>query len=1071
MEMVVALLGVLKAGGAYVPLDPEYPRERLAYMLADAAVPVLLTQPHLLETIPEHGAETLAIDPAFAAIAGEPRTAPEDLASPDHLAYAIYTSGSTGNPKGAMNAHRGVVNRLLWMQEEYGLTPDDVVLQKTPFSFDVSVWEFFWPLLAGARLVLAKPGGHRDPAYLAGLIDREGVTTLHFVPSMLAAFLDAAPAGTCGSLVRVVCSGEALPAELAERFHAWMDQGGNGRVGLHNLYGPTEAAVDVTYWPVARADASGQVPIGLPVANTAIHLLDPRGVPVPVGVPGELHIAGAQVGRGYLGRPALTAEKFVPDPFSAVPGARMYRTGDRVRRREDGALLFLGRMDFQVKLRGFRIELGEIESRLLRHPALSAAVAVVREDAAVGPRLVAYVVAREGAAVPAAAELRAHLGQAMPDHMVPGAFVAMEALPLTGSGKVDRRALPAPQGAEHAGEHVAPRTQTEQVLAELWTELLGVERVGVADGFFELGGHSLLATRLGSGVRARLGVEVPVRAVFEHPTLEGFAGEVDRLLRASAGIEAPPIRPAERGGPLPLSFAQERLWFVDRLEPGSAVYHMPFQYLLRGPLDVDALRRAFGEMVRRHEMLRTALPFTGEQPVQVIAPALPVDLPVHDFRHLPEAERDGEEERVLREAATQPFDMAHGPLFRVALVRLGEDEHVLAVVLHHVISDGWSLGVLWTELSALYGAFAEGLPSPLPELPIQYGDFAVWQRGWLSGEVLAAQLGYWRRKLAGIPPLLELPTDRTRPAVQTYAGAVETLVLQGDDAAAVAALGRREGATLFMVLLAAMSVVFARLAGQDDVVIGTPIAGRTRRETEGLIGLFLNSLALRTDLSGEPTFRELLRRVRETTLEAYAHQDLPFERILEELAPERSLSHAPLFQVMLNLQNFDGGEMSLAGLEVHPAGVGGDVVSKFDLTLYAGESPDGLVMHLDYNVALFDADRIRSMLAQVAAVLRQAAEDADRPVHRYSLLTDEARAVLPDPAAPLSAEWRGSVPEIFARHAARTPDAVAVEDPRERWSYAELDAASTSIARQLIADGVRPGEVVAILGHRSAALV
>jgi amino acid adenylation domain-containing protein len=1072
MEMVVSLLAVLKAGGAYVPLDPEYPAERLAYMLADAAVPVLLTQPHLLEPLPEHGARTVVVDPEFSIVRDEPLEAPKDVASPGYLAYAIYTSGSTGNPKGAMNAHAGVVNRLAWMQDEYALSPDDVVLQKTPFSFDVSVWEFFWPLIAGARLVIAAPGAHRDPAALAALIDRGGVTTLHFVPSMLAAFLDAAPAGTCGSLLRVVCSGEALPAELAARFHAWMDAGGNGRVGLHNLYGPTEAAVDVTYWACERGDASGGVPIGRPGANTQIHVLDHRGAPVPVGIPGELHIGGVQVGRGYLGRPALTAEKFVPDPFSTEPGARMYRTGDRVRRRADGALLFLGRIDFQVKLRGFRIELGEVESRLLRHPALSATVAVVRDDGAAGPRLVAYVVPREGAALPGAEELRAHLRGSLPEHMLPAAFVPMDALPLTGSGKVDRRALPAPGADGTAAEHVPPRTQTEQVLAGIWAGLLGVERVGVGDGFFDLGGHSLLATRAVARVREALGVEVSVRAVFEHPALGAFAGEVDRLLRASAGVEAPPIRPADRGGDLPLTFAQERLWFVDRLEPGSPVYHMPFNYLLRGALDVDALRRAFSEIVRRHETLRTALPFTGEQPVQRVLPPAPVELPVHDFAPVvDEAERDAAIGAVMRDVAERAFDLERGPLFRAALARMAEDEHVLLVNLHHVVSDGWSLGVLWNELSALYAAFARGDASPLPEPALQYGDFAVWQRAWLAGDVLDAQLGYWRRKLAGAPPLLELPTDRPRPAVQTYAGAAESVVIGAEDAASVLALGRREGATLFMVLLAAMDVVFGRLAGQDDVVIGTPIAGRTRAETEGMIGLFLNSLALRTDLSGEPTFRELLRRVRETTLEAYAHQDLPFERILEELAPERSLSHSPLFQVMLNLSNFAEGDVSLAGLEVQPIGGAGEVASKFDLTLYAGEVPDGIVLHLVYNTALFDAPRVRSMLAQLTGVLRQAAEDANRPIHAFSLLTDDARAVLPDPAVALSAEWRGSVPAIFARHAARTPDAVAVEDPRERWTYAELDRESTRIAWRLMADGVRPGDVVAILGHRSAALV
>jgi amino acid adenylation domain-containing protein len=1066
-EAIVSLLAVLKAGGAYVPLDPEHPRERLAYMLDDAGAAIVLTQPHLREVLPEHGAPTLVIDPEFHAIADEPRDAPEDTASPDHLAYVLYTSGSTGRPKGTALSHGAVFSQASWSLSAYPLGPDDRVLQKTPLTFDPSGTEIWPPLMAGAAVVLAEPGGHREPAYLGRVIREQGVTLLQGVPGQMAALAEAG-ALDGGTVRRLFFGGEALDGGTARRLAAALPG-----AELANLYGPTEACITSTHHPVRADDAGDAVPIGGPVADTWAWVLDGGMRPVPLGVPGELFIGGAQVARGYPGRPALTAERFVPDPFSPAPGARMYRTGDRVRRRADGALLFLGRIDFQVKLRGFRIELGEIESQLLRHPALAAAVAVVRDDGAAGPRLAAYVVAREGAAVPTAAELKAHLRQALPDHMVPSHFVAMDALPLTANEKVDRRALPAPEMADAgASEHAAPRTQTEQLLAALWAELLGVERVGVADGFFELGGHSLLATRLGSRIREALGVEVPVRAVFEHPMLEGFAAEVDRVLRASAGVEAPPIRPAERDGDLPLSFAQERLWFVDRLEPGSAVYHMPAHYLLRGPLDVDSLHRALSEVVRRHETLRTALPFTGEQPVQRILPRAPVELPLHDLSAIAdEGERDAAAEAVMRDVAVRAFDLGRGPLFRAALVRTAADEHVLSVNLHHVISDGWSTGVLWNELSALYAAFAEGRPSPLPEPALQYGDFAVWQRAWLAGEVLEAQLAYWRRRLAGAPPLLELPTDRPRPAVQTYAGAAESVVLEGDDAQAVLALARRQGATLFMVLLAAMNVVFSRLAGQDDVVIGTPIAGRTRAETEGMIGLFLNSLALRTDLSGEPTFRELLRRVRETTLEAYAHQDLPFERILEELAPERSLSHSPLFQVMLNFANFAEGELSLPGLEVEAVGGAGEVASKFDLTLYAGEAPDGIGLHLVYNTALFDAPRIRGMLAQLTAVLRQAAEEVDRPVHGYSLLTDDARALLPDPAAPLSAEWRGSVPAIFARHAARTPGAVAVEDPLERWTYAELDRASTSIARRLMADGVRAGEVVAILGHRSAALV
>jgi amino acid adenylation domain-containing protein len=1071
LETVAGVLGILKAGAAYLPLDPAYPDDRLAYMLEDSGALVVVTAGDAANRLPS-GIERIRMDEEEDSVDADAFVPVE--VSPEAPAYVIYTSGSTGRPKGVQVTHANVVRLMTATDPWFGFGADDVWTLFHSYAFDFSVWEIWGALLYGGRLVVVPFEVSRDPARFHALLRDERVTVLNQTPSafrqLIRADDDAAAAGAPADLALryVIFGGEALdPASL----RSWVDRRGADRPRLVNMYGITETTVHVTYRVIGEADvrAGSASPIGIPIPDLSIHLLDRRGRTVPIGLAGEMYVGGGGVARGYLHRPELTAQRFVPDPFSDKVADRLYRSGDLARRLADGSLEFLGRADDQVKVRGFRIELGEIESVLLEHPSVREAVVLVRGSGD-ERRLVAWTVAAESVT---AAELRAHLLAHLPEYMVPSAFVPMDRLPLTRNGKTDRRALPEPEAADVAGaEYVAPRTQTEQVIAALWSELLGVERVGATDRFFDLGGQSLLATRAVSRVREALGVEVPVRAVFEHPALDAFAREVDRLLRADAGVEAPPIRPADRGGDLPLTFAQERLWFVDRLEPGSPVYHMPFHYLLRGALNVDALRSAFTEIVRRHETLRTALPFTGEQPVQRILPAGPVELPLHDLSAIAdEAERDAATLAVMRDVADRAFDLERGPLFRVAVARWADDEHVLVVNLHHVISDGWSVGVLWNELSALYTAFARGEASPLPEPALQYGDFAVWQRGWLTGDVLEAQLGYWRRKLTGAPPLLELPTDRPRPAVQTYAGANESVLIGGEDAAAVLALGRREGSTLFMVLLAAMDVVFGRLAGQDDVVIGTPIAGRTRAETEGMIGLFLNSLALRTDLSGEPTFRELLRRVRETTLEAYAHQDLPFERILEELAPERSLSHSPLFQVMLNLSNFAEGDVSLPGLEVQPIGGAGDIASKFDLTLYAGESPDGIVLHLVYNTALFDAPRVRSMLEQMTGVLRQAAEDANRPIHVYTLLTGDAAAVLPDPAAPLSAEWRGSVPAIFARHAARTPDAVAVEDPAERWTYAELDRESSRIAQRLIADGVRPGDVVAILGHRSAPIV
>jgi natural product biosynthesis luciferase-like monooxygenase protein/amino acid adenylation domain-containing protein len=1462
-EMVIALLGTLKAGGAYVPMDPEYPRDRLAYMLSDAAVPVLLTQSRLLETIPEHAAATIVLDEELEAISGEPENAPGGPVTPAHLAYMIYTSGSTGRPKGAMNAHRGVVNRLVWMQDEYNLTAGDVVLQKTPFSFDVSVWEFFWPLMTGARLVLAKPGGHRDPVYLAELIQREGVTTLHFVPSMLSAFVDAAPAERCGTLARVVCSGEALPAELVERFYGWMHAAGNERVGLHNLYGPTEAAVDVTYWPCERGARPASIPIGRPVANTRIYVLDARGNPVPTGAVGELHIGGVQVGRGYLGRPSLTAEKFVPDAFGAEPGMRLYRTGDRARWRADGALEYLGRIDFQVKLRGFRIELGEIESALRTHPQVADAVVDVREDGRGEPRLVGYVIPaaeaaegdegtarveqwqsvfddiytapatagdetfniegwnssytgepipademrewveraaerivslhprrvlelgvgsglllfrvapyaaryhgtdlspnairsltaavqhhgdalppvalqvrgaddfggmeagqfdtvalnsvaqyfpgaeylagvvrgavrvladggtfflgdlrglptlaafhaalelgraddevsvaelrdrihrrgadeeelvidpaffaalareldrvtrvevllkraryhnemsrhrydvvlrvgaaedvaeaavvpfagmeglrsalaeREGGAVaftgipnarvalevralaliegadPAATAagvraaleqdagdavdpealwalgetlgiqvdlrptpgqpgamdalfrpagvdasfppvpadrplrelvndpkrgsrarrlvplLKGALRESLPEYMVPTAFVVMDAFPLSANGKLDRRALPQPEAESVQGEYVAPRTPAEEVLAAAWAELLGVDRVGAQDDFFELGGHSLLATRVVSRVRELFGVELPLRAVFEAPTVARLAA---RIAEMETGGTLPAIEPADRDAPLPLSFAQQRLWFVDQLEPGTPVYNVPAALRMRGTVDVPALERAIATVVARHESLRTVFAAEGDRPVQVIRPADEFRLGVEDLSALSGDAREAEIRRFVAAESRAPFDLRQGPLFRARLVRLADDDHVLTMTTHHIVSDGWSMGVLFRELSAAYAAHLRGEAPALEPLPVQYADFAAWQRQHLTDDVITRQMDFWRRRLSDAPAVLELPTDHPRPAVQTHAGGREAALLPPELLNELRALARREGATLYMVLLAAWQLLLSRYADQDDVVVGSPIAGRTAAETEGLIGFFVNTLVLRTRLDGDPTFRQLLGRVREATLGAYAHQDVPFERLVSELQPERSLSRSALFQVMFVLQNAGAGRPVLPGVEVRGVEAG-SWVAKFDLTLSMMETERGLTATMDYAADLFDASTIQGMLAHLKVVLQAVAGAPGTRLSDLPLLTPgERERVLVEWNHTSAALPTTCIHDLFAAQAARTPEAPAVISDDATVSYGELDLASSRLARYLRALGVGPETRVGVLFDRA----
>jgi amino acid adenylation domain-containing protein len=1083
LGLVVSLLAILKAGGAYMPLDPVYPGERLGQMVEDSRTPVIVTESRLLSALPGGTAFRLCLDAEREELAAAPSVRPSVPVDADNLAYVLYTSGSTGRPKGVMSTHGAIRNRLLWMQAAYGLTAEDRVLQKTPFSFDVSVWEFFWPLATGARLVVARPGGHQDAGYLADLIARAGITMLHFVPSMLRAFL-AEPGleESCAPLRRlrrVIASGEALTPDLAAACFARL-----GGAALHNLYGPTEAAVDVTAWACRPGERT--VPIGRPIANVEIHLADrsvERGMRlVPLGVPGELLIGGIAPARGYLGRPDLTAESFVPDPFSGRPGARLYRTGDLARRLAGGEIEYLGRLDHQVKLRGLRIELGEIEAALERHPAVAAAAALVRDDGVGGKLLAAFLVPGEEAGVPDPAELRRFLRRSLPEHMVPTAFAALASFPRTPSGKADRRVLSRLRLEGPAGSAVAfaaPRTPTEELLAALWSEILGRERVGIHDNFFDLGGHSLLATRLVSRVRATFGGELPLARLFDAPTIAELARLLDAARTPGAAARATPIRPIPQdvrgnGDGLPLSFAQERLWFLERMQAGEAVYNVPLAMRLRGGFgdaDVPRLAAAFGAIVARHEALRTVFPERDGEPVQRILP--PADpalwrLPVADLTALPLPAAEAEARSLAAVESLCPFSLESGPLLRTALLRLEPAEHLLLLDMHHIVSDGWSLGVLLDELRAFYGGDAEGLP----QLTVQYADFAVWQREWLRGGELERQTAYWRRQLAGAPAVLELPTDRPRPLVQAWRGAQVPVHLPAALAGRLGALCRHHAVTPFMLLLAAWDLFLHRHSGQRDLNVGSPIAGRNRAETERLIGFFVNTLVLRSTLEDDPPFPELLARTRRTALAAYDHQDLPFEKLVDELKPERSMSHQPLFQVMLALQNAPLGKLELpGGLILEPLDLRA-VMAKFDLTLSLMEGGEEISGVLEYNPDLFDAPSAVRLADHFSVLLEGIAADPARPVSALPLLAAAERH-------QLLAEWADGISEppgpclheLFEAMVEADPEALAVVWNDVAWSYGELNRRANRLAWHLAALGVGLETRVGLCVERSAEML
>jgi amino acid adenylation domain-containing protein len=1079
IEMVVGMLGILKAGGAYVPLDPAYPQERLKFMLSDSQVSVLLTQKRLVAGLPESQAQVVCLDTDWEVMSLLSQENSLTHVTADNLIYVIYTSGSTGQPKGVMIPHRGICNEINWRQTTFKLTAQDKVLQTISFSFDPSVWQIFWSLCFGAQLIMARPGGHQDTAYLVKTIAEQQITVTALVPVILRVLLEEEGIENC-HLRHITTGGEPIAVELIERFFERL----NLENLLFNCYGPTETSINATFWTCQRGSDRSIALIGRPIANTQIYILDEDLQLVPVGESGELHIGGVGLARGYLNHPELTAEKFIPNFFSSDCNARLYKTGDLARYMSDGNIEFLGRIDDQVKIRGFRIELGEIEATLDRHPALQQTVVIAREDVPGDKRLVAYVVVNHEQ-IKSRSELRSFLLDKLPDYMVPAAFVFLDFLPLNPNGKIDRRALPAPDTSDFidVNSFVAPRNPTEEVLAAIWAQVLGFQRLGIHDNFFELGGHSLHATQVISRTRQAFNLEIPLQLLFETPTIADLAraitspvGDAPRTLSSanvqiSSDIDVIKPQPISNGyQQSALSFAQQRMWFSQQIEPNSAAYLIPIAQRLIGTLNVGVLQQSLDAIVAHHSALRTNfISSANGSPVQVISAPRSVELKVIDLTQKQKSNSREQVQRLLKHEAQRPFNLTSDLMLRATLIKLDEQEHILLLVMHHIASDGWSMGILGEQLAALYKAFLNDLPNPLPKLPIQYADFAVWQRQWLSGQVLSTQLDYWKIQLAGATPL-ELPTDQPRPAVQNHQGARQSLVLSKKLTEALKRLSQRSDTTLFMTLLAAFKTLLYHYTLQEDIIVGTPIAGRNQTETEKLIGCFINTLALRTDLGGNLTFRELLGRVRKVAMEAYLHQDMPFEKLVEELQPERNLSRHPVFDVMFNFINTPQTTWELPGLSLSSLELN-EPESIFSLTLYVQEHGGELSLQLVYQQAIFSAARMTCFLNQFQYLLEQIVITPDSPIKLYSLVTPESRPLLPDASAVLPEPRYEFVTTMFTSWANSTPKQSAVCQGDRSWNYSELSTSADALAHILLSHGIKRGEVVAVFGTRSFGLI
>jgi amino acid adenylation domain-containing protein len=1070
IEVIIGIFGILKAGGAYVPLDPTYPQERLAFMLEDTNLKVVLTKTEWIEILPVITASVILLDADWQKIEQQSQQNPVCDVTPENLAYLIYTSGSTGKPKGVQMPHASVGYYLQAIAKILPVNSNDIYLHTASFSFTASVRQLFLPLSQGATSVIATREQTRTPLSLFELIQNQGVTISDGVPSVWRYGLMAlesleekyTKALSESKLRLIIFGGELLPYQLIKKLRNLFQ----APPRFFNILGQTESIGNGFYSiPEDCNIEEGYVPVGHPLKDIQqVYVLNSQLEPVKIGESGELHIAGSTLARGYLNRTQANVEKFIDNPFNTEQ--ILFKTGDVARYSSDGTLEILGRIDFQVNIRGMRVELEEIESVLKFHPSVREGIVTAREDIPGDQRLVAYIVANNQAFD--WGEIRSFLEQKLPDYMVPNAFVLMEKLPVLPNGKLDRHSLPAPNIFADIRNFVAPRTPTEQVIASIWTEVLRLEKVGIYDNFLELGGHSLLASLVISRLRETLSVELSVGALFESPTVASLSEQIETSHQQKQQTNLlPALQPVSRSLELPLSLTQQRFWFLDQMEGANAAYNIARALRLVGRLNLTALQQAVEEIIQRHETLRTSFGMVDDKPVQFIAATVPFTLPLVDLQELPEVERLVQLQRLITAEYTRPFDLTIAPLFRVSLIRLESESHVLLLTMHHIISDAWSVEIFLQELSVLYAA------SPLPELPIQYADYSYWQRQWLQNDVITTQLNYWKQQLADAPPIMELPTNRPRSAMQTFRGSIQRFKLGNELTNKLKTLSQKSGASLFMTLQAAFVTLLSRYTSQEDIVIGSPITNRNRLALESLIGFFVNTLVLRTQLKNNPTFRELLAQVRQVALDAYTHQDVPFDQLVEVLQPQRHLSHSPLFQVMFVLQNSPVEKLELPGLSVTQIELDRPTAgATFDLTLSMQEIDSELRGAFEYNANLFDADTIARMAGHFQTLVEGIVTNPDECVGQLPLLTAAEQH-------QLLIEWNNTqtdyphqcIHELFEQQVERTPDAVAVGFGNQQLTYRELNTRANKIAHYLQKLGVGEETLVGICLERTPTII